>query len=82
MQETDRINLCCVFAGAHTSIKRNKPEEAETINQYSQLMLGKTVYHRDNKGSKALNSAVKCLVIARCDDLWHICLIIQPLFKI
>lgn len=31
VQETDKINLCCVFVGAHMSIKRNKPEEAETI---------------------------------------------------
>lgn len=76
VQETDRINLCCVFVGAHMSIKRNKPEEAETINQYQHFMVGNTVYHCDNKGSKGLNSAVKHLVIARCDDLQHICLII------
>lgn len=69
VQETDRINLCSVFVGAHMSIKRNKPEEAETINQYQRFMVGSTVYHRDNNGSKAPNIAVKHLAIAQCDDL-------------
>lgn len=58
VHETDRINLACVFVGAHVHIKRNKPEEAKTINQYQHFMVWNTVYHFDNKGSKGLNSAV------------------------
>lgn len=39
VHETDRINSACVFVGAHVHIKRNKLEEAKTINQYQHFMV-------------------------------------------
>lgn len=60
----------------YTGTKKNKADEANTINQHHHLMVENSIYHCDNKGSKILYGAVKHLVIPPCDDRLHWCLIV------